>query len=79
MFVCLFIYLQAKKEAAEAEELAEELGLNRNQDDALAALILGKQKSREQESNDFFANLEAKYCQSSGNKKTKAKGKGKKR
>ncbi|XP_072019953.1 dnaJ homolog subfamily C member 9-like [Amphiura filiformis] len=69
---------KAKKEAAEAEELAEELGLNKNQDMALEALIKGRHKSREQESNDFFAGLEAKYCQPSGGSK-KSKGKGKKR
>ena len=68
------LFFQAKKEAAEAEELAEELGLNKNQDMALEALIKGRHKSREQESNDFFASLEAKYCQP-GNKKTKGKGK----
>ena len=76
----LLLILQAKKEAEEAEELAEELGVNKNNDmDALSALIQGRQKSREQQSNDFFANLEAKYSQKSTSKKTTTKAKGKKR
>ncbi|KAL9115132.1 MAG: hypothetical protein Q9227_000926 [Pyrenula ochraceoflavens] len=61
----------AKREAAEAEELADELGVKDKlfgkgkkkgkQDDdtsALQALILGRQKDR---ANNFFDNLEAKY------------------
>lgn len=74
---------KAKKEAEEAEDLAEELGMNKDPSlDALSALIQGRQKSREQQSNDFFSNLEAKYSQKPTGKKTtstKAKSKGKKR
>eukprot|EP00057_Strongylocentrotus_purpuratus_P029328 XP_011683802.1 PREDICTED: LOW QUALITY PROTEIN: dnaJ homolog subfamily C member 9 [Strongylocentrotus purpuratus] len=69
---------RAAQEAEEANELAEELGLNGrgasstgDGDDALKALILGRQKSREQQMDGLFANLEAKYCQPK-------KGKGKK-
>ncbi|XP_071493122.1 dnaJ homolog subfamily C member 9-like [Diadema antillarum] len=68
---------RAAQEAVEAEEMSKELGLNGASgpgdggDDALKALILGKQKSREQQMDNLFASLEAKYCQPK-------KGKGKK-
>ena len=61
---------QAKKEEAEAEELANELGLNK--DNSLENMILARRVDREKESDSFFANLEAKYCQKE-KKKTNGK------
>lgn len=58
------------KEAAEAEELKRELGLEKTTDnDSLVAAIAQRQSSRAREMDDFFTNLEAKY----GNKDKKAK------
>jgi len=64
-----FIF-QAKKEEAEAEELANELGLNKK-DNSLENMILARRVDREKEANSFFANLEEKYCQKE--KKTSGK------
>ena len=58
------------KEAAEADELAKELGIDKNAD--LHSMILAKREDREKDANDFFANLEAKYCQKKGTKKSAA-------
>ena len=62
----------------EAEEMAQEFGLNgagaeAEGDDALKQLILGRQKSREQQMDSLFANLEAKYCQPKKSKGKKQK------
>lgn len=65
------MFIQAKKEAAEAEELAKELAIDKEGD--LENLILARRKNREQETNDFFASLEAKYCQKE-NKRAAQKG-----
>ncbi|XP_014675752.1 PREDICTED: dnaJ homolog subfamily C member 9-like [Priapulus caudatus] len=55
---------KAKREAAEAEELAKKLGLRGGGSEAdLSALILQKQQSRAAGAEDFFSALEAKYAQ----------------
>ena len=78
-----FYALQAEKEAAEAEELKQELGLK--VDDSLKAMIQQRQQSRESQMGAFFDQLEAKYAQpkkarttSSANKETKSRKKSKK-
>ena len=78
-----FYVLQAEKEAAEAEELKQELGLK--VDDSLKAMIQKRQQSRESQMGAFFDQLEAKYAQpkkarttSSANKETKSRKKSKK-
>lgn len=82
--ISVFPCIQAAQEAEEANELAEELGLNGrgtgrgvssagDGDAALKALILGRQKSREQQMDGLFANLEAKYCQPKKGKSKKQK------
>ena len=84
----------AEREAAEAEELAEELGVKEKlfggkkekkkgaEDDgqgSLMALIQARQKQREANSEEFFSRLEEKYGAGGGSKKSgKGKGKGKK-
>lgn len=79
---------EAAGEGAEAENLAKELGVHdklfgktkakkaskttsSNGEDALAALIQGRQKTKS--TDDFLANLEAKYApkKKAGNKRTK--------
>ena len=73
---------QADKEAAEAEELKEELGLKI--DDSLKAMIQQRQQSRESHMGAFFDQLEAKYAQpkksktNSSDKETKSRKKSKK-
>ena len=62
--------MQAAKEAKEAEDAAKELGLG-NEEDDLKAMILQRQKNRAAEMDDFFSNLEAKYCKPK--KQTKSK------
>ena len=54
-------FLQADKEAAEAEELKQELGLE--VDDSLRNMIQQRQSSRESQMAGFFDQLEAKYAQ----------------
>ena len=71
----MYVYVQAKIEAEEAAEAAREVGLG-NSDDDLTKMIMQRQQVRENEANNFFKNLEAKYS------KPKAKasgGKGKKK
>ena len=79
----LTITFQADKEAAEAEELKEELGLKI--DDSLKSMIQKRQQSRESEMGNFFDQLEAKYAQpkkaktnTGASKETKSKKKAKK-
>ncbi len=60
-------------EAAEADEAAKELGLGSGED-ALAQMIMKRQKTREAEQDSFFAHLEQKYG-GGGNGKKKTKGK----
>lgn len=72
----------AESEAAEAEALAEELGLNKakkanksgNDEDALALMI---KKRGEDRFNSMISNLEAKYGGASKKKKTSSKNKAK--
>lgn len=52
---------EADKEAAEAEELKQELGLE--VDDSLKKMIQQRQSSRESQMEGFFDQLEAKYAQ----------------
>ncbi|XP_077993800.1 dnaJ homolog subfamily C member 9-like [Glandiceps talaboti] len=67
--------VKAEKEAAEAEELAQELGLgNPGSEDSLMAMIKHKQNSRQQQADDFFASLEAKYAKPTKAKKSKSAG-----
>lgn len=61
--------MQAKKEAAEAEELKRELNVT-NSD--LENMILSRGVDRKKETNDFFAGLEAKYCQKEKKKSTRS-------
>lgn len=63
--------VKAKKEAAEAEELAKELGIGKKND--LASMIMKRQTDREAEMNNFFAGLEDKYCQSNKSNSKKRK------
>lgn len=58
---------QAKAEEAEAENLAKELGLDKNK--SLEDMILARRSDREKEANNFFANLEAKYGKKEKEKK----------
>ncbi|XP_010132649.1 PREDICTED: dnaJ homolog subfamily C member 9, partial [Buceros rhinoceros silvestris] len=64
---------RAEKEAREAEKTKEELGLGGEDD--LKALIQKRNKDRQKEMDDFFAQLEAKYGNNAkrGAKKTAAK------
>ncbi|NXS72679.1 DNJC9 protein, partial [Pandion haliaetus] len=68
---------RAEKEAREAEKTKDELGLGGEDD--LKALIESRNKDRKKETDDFLAQLEAKYGSNAkkGGKKTAAK-KGKK-
>lgn len=67
-------------EAAEAEEMAEELGLNANSGlDDLAGLIKKRQQKREAEADGFFAHLEQKYGGGGAGSSKKKGGKGKKK
>ncbi|NWH57099.1 DNJC9 protein, partial [Geococcyx californianus] len=68
---------RAEKEASEAEKIKLELGLGGEDD--LKALIQSRNKDRQKETDDFLAQLEAKYGNNTkkGGKKTAAK-KGKK-
>ncbi|XP_074881543.1 dnaJ homolog subfamily C member 9 [Buteo buteo] len=68
---------RAEKEAREAEKTKDELGLSGEDD--LKALIESRNKDRKKETDDFLAQLEAKYGSNAkkGGKKTAAK-KGKK-
>lgn len=66
-------FLQAEKEAAEAEEMARELGLNADSsENSLKQLIMKRQRDRQGAMDDMIAGLEAKYCKP---KKQKTKGK----
>ncbi|NXT75733.1 DNJC9 protein, partial [Zapornia atra] len=64
---------RAEKEAREAEKMKNELGLSGEDD--LKALIQSRNKNRKKEMDDFLAQMEAKYCNSTqkGGKKTAAK------
>ena len=65
---------QAQKEAAEAEEMAKEFGLNGNSsEDGLRQLILKRQSDRQGALDDMIAGLEAKYCKPKKPKTTKGK------
>lgn len=64
---------QAQKEAAEAEELALELGLNPKSDDSLQRMIMKRQQDRQGEMNAMIAGLEAKYCKPKKQKTSKGK------
>ena len=57
----MLCFLQAEKEAAEAEELKQELGLQ--VDDSLKNMIQQRQSRRESQMGEFFDQLEAKYAQ----------------
>ena len=61
------------KEAAEAEELAQELGLGNTADDGLKQLILKRQVDRGAALDNMIAGLEAKYCQPKKAKASKTK------
>ena len=67
-----FIF-QAKKEEAEATELAKELGLG-DEDKDLKNMILARREDRAKAADNFFANLEEKYA-----KKAKPKSGGKRK
>ena len=68
------IFPQAQKEAAEAEEMAKEFGLNGNSsEDGLRQLILKRQSDRQGALDDIIAGLEAKYCKPKKPKTTKGK------
>lgn len=60
-------------EAAEAEELAQELGLGNNTDDSLRQLILKRQADRGAAFDGIIAGLEAKYYQPKKVKGSKAR------
>ncbi|XP_077206556.1 dnaJ homolog subfamily C member 9 [Paroedura picta] len=64
---------RAEKEAKEAEKAREELGVDK--DDDVRALIQRRNENRKKEMDDFLAQMEAKYGNSSkkGGKKTAAK------
>lgn len=64
---------QAQKEAAEAEEMARELGLNDKSDDSLKQLIMKRQQDRQGAMDDMIAGLEAKYCKPKKQKTSKGK------
>lgn len=64
---------KAQKEAAEAEELALELGLNPKSDDSLQRMIMKRQQDRQGEMNAMIAGLEAKYCKPKKQKTSKGK------
>ncbi|XP_050404664.2 dnaJ homolog subfamily C member 9 [Patella vulgata] len=65
---------KADEEAKEAEAHAKKLGIS--DEHSLTALIRKRQDSRQAASNDFFAQLEAKYAEPA---KKKSKGDGKKK
>lgn len=68
------LYLtQAQKEAAEAEEMARELGLNDKSDDGLKQLIMKRHQDRKGAMDDMIAGLEAKYCKPKKQKTSKGK------
>lgn len=60
---------KAEKEAAEAEELKKELGMD--VDDSLKDMIMKRNSSREKDADSFFAQLEAKYAKPKKTKKGK--------
>lgn len=62
---------KAAQEAAEAEELKSELGIGT--DDSLKSMIMQRHSSRQKESDNFFAQLEAKYAQPKKKKTKKTK------
>uniref|UniRef100_A0A7M5UVM1 J domain-containing protein n=2 Tax=Clytia hemisphaerica TaxID=252671 RepID=A0A7M5UVM1_9CNID len=65
---------QAKKEETEADELAKELGLNK--DASLENMILARKADRQKDQENFFAKLEEKYAKkpkTSGKRKRKDK------
>ncbi|XP_029465047.1 dnaJ homolog subfamily C member 9 [Rhinatrema bivittatum] len=55
---------RAQREAKEAEKMKADLGLGESTED-LKALILNRNKDREQEMDKFLADMEAKYCKPS--------------
>ena len=63
-------WMQAAKEAQEAELEAKKLKLD-DSEGSLAALIHKRNSSRAAQADSFFANLEAKYCQPQKGKKKK--------
>ena len=66
---------KADKEAKEADELAQELGIGKvNGEDALTAMIMKRQEQRGREAESFLDGLAAKY----GGSGNKTKGKKKK-
>ena len=69
----LSIVPQAQKEAAEAEEMARELGLNDKSNDSLQQLIIKRQQDRQGAMDDMFAGLEAKYCKPKKQKTSQGK------
>lgn len=69
----LIWHIQAQREAAEAEEVAKELGLNDKSDDGLKQLIMKRQKHRQGAVDDMIAGLEAKYCKPKKPKTSKGK------
>lgn len=65
---------QANREKREAEKMTKDMGLA-DDEDSLKALIQKRQKSREQETDSFLADLEAKYCKKGGKGRAGKKGK----
>lgn len=67
-------FLQAQEEAAEALEMANELGLNANSSkDSLTQLIMKRNKDRQSAMDDMIAGLEAKYCKPKKQKLSRGK------
>ncbi|MBN3286402.1 DNJC9 protein, partial [Polyodon spathula] len=70
----LFPKADANREKREAEKMTKDMGLV-DGEDSLKALIQKRQKSREQETNSFLTDLEAKYCKKGGKGSAGKKGK----
>ena len=69
--MCFVASVQAKQEAAEAEEAKRELGIDG--ENSLQALIKAKSQSRAAEMDSFFAHLEKKYAEPEKKKTKKRK------
>lgn len=78
MLSLLLLSKQAEQEAAEAEDMAAELGLHDKSENGLHQLILKRQSDRASAMDDVLAGLEAKYCKPKATKKHKSTGKPKK-
>ena len=71
LMMCSVASVQAKQEAAEAEEAKRELGIDG--ENSLQALIKAKSQSRAAEMDSFFAHLEKKYAEPEKKKTKKRK------